>query len=111
MSNDEVLNHYYGKDIETLYSMYYSGEGEDSADYYVLSSDMLQAEMEASARKYGGQLVNGKYSQYLFDSVASEWTDITISIDDMVMNLKKYKHFSGMLLRHLDNFVEDKKLI
>ena len=82
MRNDDVLNHYFGTDIETLYSMYYAGSGTDSADNYTLSSEEILADLKASASKYGGILVNGKYSQYMFESVAEEWTDVNIKADE-----------------------------
>ena len=82
MSNDEVLNHYFGTDIETLYSMYYAGSGTDSADNYTLSSEEILADLKASASKYGGILVNGKYSKYIFENVAEEWTDVNIQADE-----------------------------
>ena len=82
MRNDDVLNYYFGTDIETLYSMYYAGSGTDSADNYTLSSEEILADLKASASKYGGILVNGKYSQYMFESVAEEWTDVNIKADE-----------------------------
>lgn len=82
MRNDDVLNEYYGEDIETLYSMYYAGSGTDSADNFTLSSDDILAELKASATKYGGVLVNGKYSKYLFETVADKWTDVNITADE-----------------------------
>ena len=82
MRNDEVINHYYGKDIETLYSMYYAGSGTDSADNFTLSSEDILVELKASASKYGGVLVNGKYSKYLFETVADKWTDVNITADE-----------------------------
>lgn len=82
MRNDEVLNHYYGTDIESLYSIYYAGSGTDSADYYTLSSEDILSNLKASASKYGGILVNGKYSKYMFESVAEKWTDVNIKADE-----------------------------
>ena len=82
MRNDDVLNYYYGKDIDTLYSLYYAGGGTDSADHYTLSSEEILANLKASASKYGGVLVNGKYSKYMFESVAEEWTDVNIKADE-----------------------------
>ena len=82
MRNDEVINHYYGKDIETLYSMYYAGSGTDSADNFTLSSEDILVELKASASKYGGVLVNGKYSKYMFETVADKWTDVNITADE-----------------------------
>ena len=82
MRNDDVLNHYFGTDIETLYSMYYAGSGTDSADNYTLSSEEILADLKSSASKYGGVLVNGKYSKYMFEGVAEEWTDVNIKADE-----------------------------
>ena len=82
MRNDDVLNYYYGKDIDTLYSLYYAGSGTDSADNYTLSSEEILADLKSSASKYGGILVNGKYSQYMFESVAEEWMDVNIKADE-----------------------------
>lgn len=95
MRNDDVLNHYFGTDIETLYSMYYAGSGTDSADNYTLSSEEILADLKASASKYGGILVNGKYSQYMFESVAEKWTDVNIKADETFsltdeINLKNF---------------------
>ena len=82
MRNDAVLNHYYGKDIETLYSLYYAGDGTDSADNYSVSSNIILSDLKASKMKYGGELVNGKYSVHMFESVAEEWTDVNIKADE-----------------------------
>ncbi len=82
MRNDKVLNDRFGKDIETLYLMYYAESGTDGADNYAVSSEEILADLKASASKYGGILVNGKYSQYMFESVAEEWTDVNIKADE-----------------------------
>ena len=81
--NDEVLTGWkYGKNIETLYSMYFAGDETDSADHYTVSSEDILADLKASKNKYGGYLINGKYSDKMFESVAEEWTDVTIRADE-----------------------------
>lgn len=82
MKNDDVLNYYFGRDIDTLYSLYYSGSEANSADNYTLSSEKILADLKASKGKYGGSLVNGKYSRYMFESVADKWTDVNLKADE-----------------------------
>ena len=82
MKNDDVLNYYFGRDIDTLYSLYYSGSEANSADNYTLSSEKILADLKASKGKYGGSLVNGKYSRCTFESVADKWTDVNLKADE-----------------------------
>ncbi len=72
----------YGKRVENLYSMYYAGEGTDSADRYTVSSEDILADLKASKSKYGGYLVNGKYSSKMFDSFDREFTEVNIRADE-----------------------------
>lgn len=74
-----------GYDVNPLYMMFNAGSATDSADSYVVTSEMLQAQMLASAEKYGGDLIqgaNGSYSRAIFESVDSEYTDKTIRRDE-----------------------------
>lgn len=71
-----------GYDIETLYMMYSSGEGTDSADSYVVSSAAIKDKLVELTQKYGGELVNGKYSKVLFDQVDAEPTVVNIRRDE-----------------------------
>ena len=102
MKNDEVLNYYFGKDIDTLYSIYYSGSEANSADNYTLSSEKILADLKASKSKYGGSLVNGKYSKCTFESVADKWTDVnlkaeeTFSLTDEVIDKSWWDKFWGL---------------
>ena len=82
MRNDKVLNDRFGKDIETLYLMYCAESGTDGADNYTVSSGEILADLKASEIKYGGSLVNGKYSEYLFESIAKDWADVNIKADE-----------------------------
>lgn len=82
-TNDEVLTGWkYGRNIETLYSMYFAGDETDSADDYTVASEDIITDLKASKNKYGGYLVNGKYSNKMFESVAEEWTDVNIKADE-----------------------------
>lgn len=67
--------------ISPLYWLFYSGSEENSADEYVLSSEALQQGLIDNTGKYGGELVNDRYSRVLFDSVSSEFTDVEIFAD------------------------------
>lgn len=67
--------------VSPLYWLFYSGSEENSADEYVLSSEALQQGLIDNTEKYGGELVNDRYSRVLFDSVSSEFTDVEISAD------------------------------
>ena len=81
-SGHSMLNTYYGKAANPLYGMFYAGSGKDSADNYVLSSAQIQTKLRLSKEKYGGELVNGKYSRVMFESVDSEFTDVNIRADE-----------------------------
>lgn len=71
-----------GRLFDTLYMMYYSGSGTDSADNYVVSSNSIKNKLLSYTKEYGGELVNGKYSKVLFDSVDEEFTDVNIKRED-----------------------------
>lgn len=77
-----AFHEYYGEEISTLYGLYYAGSGTDSADTYTVSSANLASKMLASAQDYGGELVNGKYSPYIFESVDEQFTDVNISAEE-----------------------------
>ncbi len=64
--------------VSPLYWLVYSGIAENSADDYVLSSEEIINKLNEYTAKYGGELVNSRYSRVLFDSVASEFTDVNI---------------------------------
>ena len=67
--------------VSPLYWLVYSGSEENSADDYVLSSEEIQQKLIEYTKKYGGELVNSRYSRVLFDSVASEFTEKNISAE------------------------------
>ncbi len=72
----------YEKEISTLYMLFNSGIGEDSADNYTVQGEDIYAKLKDSAIKYGGNLVNGKYAACVFDSVDSEFTEVNIYRDN-----------------------------
>ena len=47
----------------------------------MLSSEALQQGLIDNTEKYGGELVNDRYSRVLFDSVSNDFTDVEISAD------------------------------
>lgn len=62
--------------------MFSSGWSEDSADSYVVSSEIIMKEIELSLSSYGGQAVLEKYSSNIFESVDEAFTEITYSKTD-----------------------------
>ena len=72
----------YGDAIKTLYMMFLSSDEIDSADNHTVSSEEIIEKLIESKEKYGGVLVNGKYSSDLFESVADNFTDVNIKADE-----------------------------
>ena len=68
--------------IYYLYMLFYTGGGTDSADDYTVSSEMILNALEEGASKYGGVLINGKYSSKMFDSYDTEFTEVNIRADE-----------------------------
>ena len=64
--------------ISVLYWLFYAGEGENSADEYALSSEVIEEKLVELTEQYGGELVNDRYSRVLFDGVAEEFTELNI---------------------------------
>ena len=62
--------------IDKLHWCFYSGSDENSADSYTIPSEMLMQWMQTYTEKFGGELVNNKYSRGLFESVDSEFTEV-----------------------------------
>lgn len=72
----------YGYAIETLYMLFNSGDKVDSADSYTVSSEEMLEQMKASKSKYGGVIINGKYSSKLFESYDDKFTEVNIRADE-----------------------------
>lgn len=72
----------YGYPIETLYMMFFAEDKIDSADEHTVSSEEITEQIIKSKTKFGGSLVNGKYSSKLFESVAEDFTDVNIQADE-----------------------------
>ena len=64
--------------ISVLYWLFYAGEGENSADKYILPSETIEEKLVELTEQYGGELINDRYSRVLFDSVAEEFTELNI---------------------------------
>ena len=72
----------YGDAIKTLYMLFLSSDEIDSADNHTVSSEEIIEKLIESKTKYGGALVNGKYSSDLFESVADNFTDVNIKAEE-----------------------------
>lgn len=70
-----------GSELANLYMLFNSGSSENSADDYMVSSEIIQEKLIESANKFGGNLINGKYSEYMFESVDSEFTEVNYRAD------------------------------
>ena len=76
--------------INYLNYLFYAGEGTDSADDYTLSAEMIIGDkkngvkgwLETYTSKFGGTLVNNRYSSALFEKVDEKFTDKTITGDE-----------------------------
>lgn len=71
-----------GNLINPLYYLFNSGMGDNSADSYVVPSGEIEKKLSESAVKFGGDLVNEKYSRYMFESVDDKCTDLNIQRDE-----------------------------
>lgn len=71
-----------GVDIDTLYFLYYTGGGVDSADHYTVSSENILSKLKESKAKYGTPLVNDKYSACMFERYDDHFTDVTIEAEE-----------------------------
>ncbi len=80
----------YDRYINYLNYLFYAGEGTDSADDYTLSAEMIIGDkkngvkgwLETYTNKFGGTLVNNRYSSALFEKVDEKFTDKTITGDE-----------------------------
>ena len=70
------------REVSPLYWLAYAGVGTDSADEYVLSSEEIETKLKEYTQKYGGELVNDRYSRVLFDTVADDFTEVNIRADE-----------------------------
>ena len=68
--------------VSSLYMLFNSGAGDDSADTYIARSEEIYDRLKESATTYGGELVNDKYAACMFESVDEEFTEMNILRDD-----------------------------
>ncbi len=76
---------YYGKSINPLYVMLNAGSGTNSADGYIPPSEgeySLANELVKATAKYGGELVEERYSRVLFERVDNDFTEVRIQSTD-----------------------------
>lgn len=71
---------YYDEVLHYLYYAYYAENGD--ADSYTVSATEILNALKHSAIRYGGELVNGKYSRKMFSSVDEEFTEAYIQAED-----------------------------
>ena len=71
---------YYDNLLHYLYYCFYAENGD--ADNYSISSQTVLDVLEKSASKYGGILVNGKYSSKMFSSYDKNFTEVNIKADE-----------------------------
>lgn len=70
------------REVSPLYWLAYAGDGTDSADEYVLSSEEIETKLKEYTQKYGGELVNDRYSRVLFDIVADDFTEVNVRANE-----------------------------
>ena len=80
--NFQLEHKHVGNIIDALYLLFYSGNAVDSADNYTVKSEQLINSFIDGADKYSGTLINGKYPEVMFESVADEFTEVNITADD-----------------------------
>ncbi len=76
-SSSYYIQNGYGEDLDYLYFMFNAGSEENSADNYTVSTDELLTALQSSGN-FGGELINDKYSERVFDLVDSEFTEVNI---------------------------------
>ncbi len=69
------------REVSPLYLLAYTGDDAASADDYVLSREDIKSMLEEYTLRYGGDLVNDRYSRVLFDDVADSFTEMNIQAD------------------------------
>ena len=62
--------------------MFQSKNEIDSADNHTVSSKEISAQMLESKEKFEGELINGKYSEKIFESVAEDFTEVNIKAEE-----------------------------
>ena len=76
---------FYGKTVNPLYLMLNAGDGLNSADGFVPPAEgegSLSEKLQQATAKYGGELVEERYSRVLFEHVDEEKTVARIKNTD-----------------------------
>lgn len=75
-------NKFFGYVFDTLYGLFPTSDfSKNSADTYRVSPSTMETWLASTKDLYGGDLVNGKYSKAVFESIADNWTDKTYTSD------------------------------
>ncbi len=107
----------YDNRINYLRYLFYAGEGTDSADDYTLSAEMIigdkasgvQGWLETYTNKYGGALINNRYSAALFEKVDEKFEDKTITGDeeyelaDLTLSSNPWRWWVGKDITQIDS--------
>lgn len=81
-TNNVLVHEYYGDPVNPLYFLFFAEGGINGADTHVVSSDKILERIVQLSEQFGGELVNGKYSQVLFSSVDEAFTEKNIHSTD-----------------------------
>lgn len=66
--------------IDTLYMLFNSETV--PADEYTLPSEEIEKVLRSSVENYGGELVLDRYASCMFESVAKEFTEVNLTVED-----------------------------
>lgn len=80
--NFQLEHAHVGDVIDVLYNIIDSGRDDNSADSYTMTSSDMIKHLEMLTSRFGGELVNDKYSKCLFSHVDSEFTEVEISAEE-----------------------------
>lgn len=106
----------YDRYINHLNYLFYAGEGGDSADGYTLSAEAIIGDkkngvkgwLETFTDKFGGSLINNRYSSALFEKVDKKFTDKTITGDeeyelkDLTLSSDPWRWWLGQDITQID---------
>lgn len=70
------------EEINQLNYLFFVSGGGNASDSYTLPSDTISEWLLTYTAEHGGELVNGKYSRSLFNSVDADFTEVNIRADD-----------------------------
>ena len=115
-AGDNVYVNSYDNLITNLRYLFYAENG--NADEYVLPAERLIGNKESGEKgwfesyteKYGGELVNDRYSRDLFSAVDERFTEVNITsnqeykLQDMTVSDTAWKRLFGTTVRHENSY-------